>query len=153
MIFIDLDAILPGTHVQSVILHWYQPNLSMECTSTKEPLLKIPGKRPEVAASYIAPRPPPNTHHRYVFLLFKQPPQYKFPDCFAHIFPESVSARSGFDIKTFIQVAKLDPTIAMSYFFGRHDPADGESTTSPLSATTTFFHSVNCPTSTAGLLY
>lgn len=151
--FIDLDAILPGTHVQSVILHWYQPNLAVECESTREPLLQIPGKHPEAAASYIPPRPPPNTHHRYVFLLFKQPPQYKFPDCFTHVFPESVSARSGFDIKTFIQAAKLDPPIAMNYFFGRHDPADGESTNSPLSATTTFFHYVNCPASTAGLPY
>jgi hypothetical protein len=153
--FIDVDVILPGTSIQSVILHWYQSNLSFECTNLHSPSFIIPCKYHEdascAAASYIAPRAPPNSHHRYVFLLFAQHSQFQFPECFAHVFPETVSARSGFDIKKFIQVAELDPPIALNYFVGGHEPADGEPTTEPPTASTTFFHSVNCPTSATSL--
>jgi phosphatidylethanolamine-binding protein (PEBP) family uncharacterized protein len=151
ILFIDLDAIIPGTSIQSVILHWYQPNLSMDCTKPTPPSTIVPGKDHERAASYIAPRPPPNTHHRYVYLLFTQPTAYQFPSCFSHVFPETVSARAGFDIREFVQAAGLDAPIAMNYFIGRHEPADGE-TTMPYSATTTSFRSVDCPTMTVGLV-
>jgi hypothetical protein len=128
----------------------------MDCTRTHHPFFIIPSEGHEddshAATSYIAPRAPPNTHHRYVFLLFAQHSQYEFPECFAHVFPETVSARSGFDIRKFVQVTGLDPPIAINYFFGRHEPADGESTTVPLTATTTSFYSVNCPTSATSLL-
>ncbi|CAI7636595.1 unnamed protein product [Penicillium glandicola] len=153
ILFIDLDVILPGTRIQSVILHWYQPNLIMDCTGPSPPSTLIPDEDhgdKSHPASYIAPRAPPNTHHRYVYLLFAQPPTYQFPQCFSHVFPETVSARSGFDIRRFVQAAGLDPPIAMNYFIGRHEPAEGEITTMPLSATTTSFRSVDCPTKTVG---
>ncbi|KAJ5817397.1 hypothetical protein N7447_009630 [Penicillium robsamsonii] len=152
ILFIDLDAILPGSYIQSVILHWYQPNLTMDCTKPTTPSKLIPGKDHEdhhqPAASYIAPRAPINTHHRYVYLLFAQPPAYRFPDCFSHVFPETVRARAGFDIREFVQAAGLDPPIAMNYFIGRHEPSEGETTTITHSATTTSFRSVDCPTRT-----
>ncbi|CAK96801.1 hypothetical protein An09g03580 [Aspergillus niger] len=28
------------------------------------------------------PKPPPNCHHRYLYLLYTQPPEYIFPECF-----------------------------------------------------------------------
>ncbi|KAJ5593717.1 hypothetical protein N7537_010621 [Penicillium hordei] len=150
--FIDLDAILPGTRIQSVILHWYQPNLMIDCTKPSPPSSLVPGQdhgdKHRPAASYIAPRAPPNTHHRYVYLLFGQPPAYQFPDCFSHVFPETVSARAGFDIREFVQAAGLDPPIGMNYFIGSHGPAEGETTTMPQSPTTTSFRSVDCPTRT-----
>ncbi|KAJ5190012.1 Major facilitator superfamily domain general substrate transporter [Penicillium cf. griseofulvum] len=153
ILFIDLDVILPGTAIQTVILHWYQPNLMMDCTKPTPPSTIVPDKEHEDnrAASYISPRAPPNTHHRYVYLLFAQPAAYRFPECFSHVFPETVSARAGFDIMEFVQAAGLDPPIAMNYFIGRHEPADGE-TTMPYSATTTSFRSVDCPTRTVGLV-
>ncbi|OQE06387.1 hypothetical protein PENVUL_c018G01925 [Penicillium vulpinum] len=155
-VFIDLDAILPGTRIQSVILHWYQPNLMIDCTKPKTPSILVPGDdhgdNHHSAASYIAPRAPPNTHHRYVYLLFAQPPGYKFPECFSHVFPETVSARAGFDVRGFIQAAGLNPPIAMNYFIGRHEPTEGETTTMPHGATTTSFRSVDCPTTSAGLV-
>ncbi|KAJ5521090.1 hypothetical protein N7463_001543 [Penicillium fimorum] len=156
ILFIDLDAILPGTRIQSVILHWYQPNLMMDCTKPTPPSKLVPAKDHEddhqPAASYIAPRAPPNTHHRYVYLLFVQPPAYQFPDCFSHVFPETVSARAGFDIREFVQAAGLDPPIAMNYFVGRHEPTEGETTTIPHGATTTSFYSMDCTTRTVGLV-
>ncbi|KAJ5153630.1 uncharacterized protein N7500_009069 [Penicillium coprophilum] len=154
--FIDLDAILPGTRIQSVILHWYQPNLMMDCKKPTPPSRIVPGKdyddQPQPTASYIAPRAPPNTHHRYVYLLFEQPEAYQFPECFSHVFPETVSARAGFDIREFIQATVLDPPVAMNYFIGRHEPGQGETTTMSYSATTTSFRSVDCATRTAGLV-
>ncbi|KGO76012.1 Major facilitator superfamily domain, general substrate transporter [Penicillium italicum] len=156
ILFIDLDAILPGTRIQSVILHWYQPNLMIDCTKPSPPSIIVPGKdsgdKNHPIASYIAPRAPPNTHHRYVYLLFEQPPAYQFPPCFSHVFPETVSARAGFDIREFVKAAGLDPPIAMNYFIGRNEPTDGETTTMPPSATTTSFRSVDCPTRMAGFV-
>ncbi|KAJ5353397.1 hypothetical protein N7452_002371 [Penicillium brevicompactum] len=153
LFFIDLDAILPGTKIQSVILHWYQSNLGLDCTNPHHHRLIIPREGHEgndhPAASYIAPRPPPNTHHRYVFLLFAQRYEYRFPNCFAHVFPETVDARAGFDIRKFMQAAGLDPPLAMNYFFGRHEPADGDPKTMPPNATTTSFRFVNCPSTTS----
>ncbi|KAJ5371610.1 hypothetical protein N7517_003616 [Penicillium concentricum] len=155
ILVIDLDAILPGTAIQSVILHWYQPNLTMDCTKPAPPSKLVPAKDHEdhnSTASYIAPRAPPNTHHRYVYLLFVQPPAYQFPECFSHVFPETVSARAGFDIREFVKAAGLEPPIAMNYFIGRHEPSEGETTTIPQSATTTSFRSVDCPTRTADMV-
>ncbi|OQE13289.1 hypothetical protein PENFLA_c051G02403 [Penicillium flavigenum] len=156
ILFIDLDAIIPGTRIQSVILHWYQANLMVDCTKPSPPSILVPGKdhgdKHDPIASYIAPRAPPNTHHRYVYLLFAQPPTYQFPECFSHVFPETVSARAGFDMRKFVPAAGLDPPIAMNYFIGRHEPTEGETTTMPRGATTTSFRSVDCPTRTAGVL-
>ncbi|CAG7927770.1 unnamed protein product [Penicillium olsonii] len=156
LIFIDLDAILPGTKVQSIILHWYQSHLLVDCTNPHHPSLIVPGKSHEdrgpLAASYIAPRAPPHTRHRYVFLLFAQPSEYLFPDCFSHVFPETPSARSGFDIRRFAQAAGLDLPLAMNFFIGRHEPTDG-GPTSVFRATKTSFRSVNCPTSATRSLY
>ncbi|KAJ5394861.1 uncharacterized protein N7487_009164 [Penicillium crustosum] len=153
ILFIDLDAIVPGTRIQSVILHWYQPNLMIDCRKPSPPSIIVPGKddgdKHNPIAPYIAPRAPPNTRHRYVYLLFAQPPAYRFPDCFSHVFPETVSARAGFDIREFMQAAGLDPPVAINYFIGRHEPAEGETTTMPHSATMTSFRSVDCPTRTA----
>jgi hypothetical protein len=33
---------------------------------------------------------------------------YQFPGCFSHVFPETVSARAGFNIRKFVQAAGLD---------------------------------------------
>lgn len=155
MIFIDLDVVFPGTQIQSVILHWYQQNMAVNCTKPNPPSIIIPGdghgNTPNRIASYIAPRAPPNTHHRYVYLLFTQPRDYHFPDCFAHVFPKTVDARAGFDIRDFVQAAGLDPPVAMNYFIGRHEPTEGETSTVSQTATTTSFRSVDCSPSTTGL--
>jgi hypothetical protein len=79
-----------------------------------------------------------------VYLLFAQEPGYKFPECFAHVVPETVDARAGFDVTQFMSVAGLSPPVAMNYFVGRHEPGEGETGTVPVRATTTSFRSVDC---------
>ncbi|KAL2843321.1 hypothetical protein BJY01DRAFT_235711 [Aspergillus pseudoustus] len=72
-------------------------------------------------AEYIAPQPPPNSHHLYVYLLYRQQRGYKFPICFGHIFPMSVEARAGFDMRQFTDVAGLQFPVAGNYFYSPED--------------------------------
>ena len=113
-------------------------------------------------AEYIAPQPPQDqNHHRYVYLLFRQPVAYTFPQCFAHIFPPTLQARVGFDVRQFVDVAGLDAPVAATYFFvERNEPVSGTATVtatatgtrspSPLtSPTTTWLRPVPCETATS----
>jgi hypothetical protein len=114
----------------TVILHWYQPNMRIRHrenfwlepagshTTDAEWVMPPPGLVNSTSgAEYIAPQPPPHTHHRYVYLLYRQPRGYKFPDCFGHIFPKTVEARAGFDIRQFTDVAGLQFPVAGNYFY------------------------------------
>lgn len=145
--------VLPATVIQTVILHWYQPNLVANCTPSLSftPLVPDEGRHSFNVASYIGPQPPPGSHHRYVYLLFAQPPAYKFPECFSHIPPETMEARAGFDVREFMRAAALGPPIAVNYFFARNDKPDGNHPSPSSSATTTSFQSVFCDTSPTSL--
>lgn len=138
---------LPGTATQTVVLHWYQPDLMANCTDSvpSEPLVPVADGAPHLAP-YIGPQPPRKSHHRYVYLLFRQPPTYQFPDCFAHIPPKNMDARAGFDIRMFMDAAALDTPVAVTYFFARNDDTEGNGPTSwsSTSATTTSFRAVTC---------
>jgi len=151
MIFaLDPDVIMSGTGIQTVVLHWYQPYLTFNCTDRspndwEDTLLTPDSNSTGLVAPYIAPQPPPYSHHRYVFLLFEQPDRYEFPECFAHIAPKSVEARVGFDLRQFMLVARLDPPIAVNYFYGRNQaPGHTDPLPSSASITTTSFRSLTC---------
>ncbi|KAF9893654.1 hypothetical protein FE257_010966 [Aspergillus nanangensis] len=147
LLFVDLDVVYGST--ATVALHWYQPN--MVATSHKKDdddniLVNL-----TVGAEYIAPRPPPNTHHRYVYLLFDQPADYKFPVCFSHIFPPTAEARAGFDIRQFQSVAQLHSPVAGNYFIVHVDdppslplPPSQLTPTTTTSLTTTSLRSAPC---------
>ncbi|RAL04653.1 putative citrate synthase [Aspergillus ibericus CBS 121593] len=138
LLFLDLDVIY--SHNSTVILHWYQPDLIFSnatppTTDThtqtatpvpppplnnlnQEPILTPhPSSPPTHTASYIPPQPPPHSHHRYVYLLYQQPPTYIFPTCFDYIFPPTAHARAGFDVRQFTAVAGLGGPVAGNYFF------------------------------------
>ncbi|KAJ5766012.1 uncharacterized protein N7511_003628 [Penicillium nucicola] len=141
VLFVDLDVIVPGTRKETVVLHWYQANLSKR--SKKHHLSQlVPDKDhedyPEIEATYIPPRAPPTTHHRYVYFLFEQPSPYRFPHCFAHIFPPTMKARAGFDVANFMQAANLGFPLAINYFVGWNEPTDGDASSAVPSATTSF---------------
>jgi hypothetical protein len=146
---IDPDVVLNGTDIQTVILHWYQPHLFFECSSKDHPddtFLRPGNETIAHDAPYIAAQPPPNSHHRYVFLLFVQPPSYKFPSCFSHIPPMTLQARLGFDLYEFMRAADLDPPVAINYFYGQNRASDDCAPTPSASGTTTSFRSVTCTT-------
>ncbi|OKO90561.1 hypothetical protein PENSUB_13278 [Penicillium subrubescens] len=107
------DVVLPGTGIQTIILHWYQSNFTFSCNGAGDSGVLKPGddhggdKHDSNTAPYIPPQPPVGSHHRYVFLLFNQSQSYEFPDCFEHIPPQTKDARSGFDIREFMLVADV----------------------------------------------
>ncbi|KAL4980981.1 citrate synthase-like protein [Aspergillus desertorum] len=144
VLFVDLDV--QYGEMSTVILHWYQANMVIHHA---KPWLEPgePGKGPygKHPAEYIAPQPPPNTHHRYVYLAFEQHEQYTFPDCFGHIFPKTMEARAGFDLHQFVEVTGLQRPAAGNYFFVNNDHAvTGTSSTPAPTPTTTWVRSAPC---------
>ncbi|PLN83102.1 citrate synthase [Aspergillus taichungensis] len=137
LLFVDLDVIYGS--LSTVVLHWYQPGMEASPIAKPGPdryrapriVLQPPSPPPHhrgvlvnttSGAEYIAPQPPQGqNHHRYVYLLFRQPTTYTFPECFAHIFPPALDARVGFDVRQFVRVAGLDAPVAASYFFVERD--------------------------------
>ncbi|KJK65957.1 EcCSAthCS-perlike [Aspergillus parasiticus SU-1] len=96
-----------------------------------------------MGAEYIAPRPPPFSHHRYVYLLFTQMGDYQFPQCYSHIFPQTAKARAGFDIQQFVDLARLGAPVAGNYFIVEYDGPVIEPTAAA-SPTTTWLRSILC---------
>ncbi|KKK17691.1 hypothetical protein AOCH_000945 [Aspergillus ochraceoroseus] len=83
LLFVDLDVLYGST--STVVLHWYQPNMVIRRPQTPPPpppprVSRRESEPPDGVlvnltsggAEYIAPQPPRNTHHRYVYLLFHQ---------------------------------------------------------------------------------
>lgn len=95
-------------------------------------------------AAYVGPTPPPGSSHRYVLLLFLQPPGYEFPECFSAVLPLTLPARQGFDIEQFMQVVGLSEPIAANYF----SAINTASAKSTRVATGTTMSSANCPMGT-----
>lgn len=147
---LDLDGMLPGTAIQTVVLHWYQPDLIFNCAKHNHTPFLVPDNDTisDNVAPYIAPQPPPCSHHRYVYFLFEQPSSYRSPQCFSHIPPKTVDARAGFDMREFMHAAGLGTPVAVNYFFARSNASD----CAPIpSATTTSFRSVACDTTPTAL--
>ncbi|PWY74901.1 citrate synthase [Aspergillus eucalypticola CBS 122712] len=119
ILFLDLDVLYNHT-TATVILHWYQPDLIPYPNNTNIlfPNPQVPTRKP---APYIAPQPPTNSHHRYLYLLYTQPPNYTFPECFEHILPPTAEARAGFDMKLFADAAGLGTPVAGNWFYVRNE--------------------------------
>jgi phosphatidylethanolamine-binding protein len=106
----DVEIIRSG--VAYPLLHWYQPDLWVD-TQTSEFVLR---NFTDTGAPYVGPQPNPGPSHSYVVLLFRQPPDYRFPQCFNSIFPISIETRGGFDLHLFIKMAGLEEPFAANYF-------------------------------------
>ncbi|KAE8344410.1 hypothetical protein BDV24DRAFT_171877 [Aspergillus arachidicola] len=156
LLFFDLDVIY-GMNA-TVTLHWYQPDMLcamegtglMDMSDNKRILAKVDGYsnggilvNKSMGAEYIAPRPPPFSHHRYVYLLFTQMEDYQFPECYSHIFPQTPKARAGFDIQQFVDLARLGAPVAGNYFIVEYDGPVIEPTATA-SPTTTWLRSILC---------
>ncbi|GES65011.1 citrate synthase [Aspergillus terreus] len=159
LLFYDLDVIYGET--ATVALHWYQPNMTTQPNPEQNHAPRIQSRiklhssnhddeddlilaNRTSGAEYIAPRPPPKSHHRYVYLLFHQKADYKFPSCFSHIFPPTADARAGFDVRQFMRAAKLDAPVAGNYFFVEFDGPLPTPTTPVATPTTTSLRSAPC---------
>lgn len=107
----DVEIIHSG--VAYPLLHWYQPDMLADYTNGDEFVLN---NFTNSGAPYVGPQPNPGPSHSYVILLFRQPPIYKFPQCFDTIFPISVETRGGFDLPAFIKIAGLGELLGANWF-------------------------------------
>jgi hypothetical protein len=122
-IMIDMEIIDAGRAYP--LLHWYQPDLWVDTQSTEFVLHNFTN----TGAAYVGPQPNPGAAHTYVTLLFRQPLNYKFPECFSSIFPLSIEARAGFDLHLFMKMAGLKDILAANYFTSQ-DPNSRPTSTS-----------------------
>ncbi|OGM47737.1 MFS efflux transporter [Aspergillus bombycis] len=166
LLFFDLDVVYDMD--ATVALHWYQPD--MVCVMPRSSQMDISKENrileredgysnggilvnQSTGAEYIAPRPPPFSHHRYVHLLFVQKTDFQFPKCYSHIFPPTAEARAGFDVHQFVAAARLGAPVAGNYFMVEYD-GPVMKPTATASPTTTWLRSMLCeganPTGSAG---
>lgn len=82
------------------------------------------------SAVYLPPGPPPGPPHRYVQVLFEQPPNFQFPSCFSNIVGdgttgEGIEGRIGFDLNQFVAAAGLRSRPIAGNFFLAQNPQPG----------------------------
>lgn len=108
----DIDAPFPTWSSLSPIGHWIQSDLQAGEDG------KLDAKGTSFVMDYIGPSPPPGSAaHRYVFLLFEQPTDFKMED-FAPAGGKSVGlfARTRYNFAAFESKAKLGPFVAANFF-------------------------------------
>lgn len=120
-----IDVEVVHSRLAYPLLHWYQPDLWAD-TSTDAFILR---NLTNNAAAYVGPQPNSGPSHSYVVLLFRQPLNYKFPDCFQYMLPLSMEARAGFDLHLFMEMAGLKELVAANYFTSQN-PESRPTTTS-----------------------
>ena len=120
---IDVEVVNSG--LAYPLLHWYRPDLWAD-TSTDAFILR---NMTNTEAAYVGPQPNPGPSHSYVVLLFRQPLNYRFPDCFQYMLPLSQEARAGFDLRVFMEMAGLKELVAANYFVSQN-PESRPTTTS-----------------------
>lgn len=110
---VDYALNLNGT--QMSILQWYQPDLTISPSGT---LTSSPSSSPSAtsaSAPYIFPQPIPGPAHKYITLLYQQPPNYRFPACLGSVV-QSTKGRFGFDLEDFVRDAGLGEPVAANWF-------------------------------------
>ncbi|OKL57043.1 hypothetical protein UA08_07378 [Talaromyces atroroseus] len=113
-----IDVEVNHNGISTSMLHWYQPDLRI--SDSDGLLLNLTNN----GADYVGPQPPPGPRHVYVLLLFVQPSDFLFPECYSRVFPISIPTRVGFDIGQFMRIAGLDEPVAANYFVaGNPTPA------------------------------
>ncbi|KAH0836009.1 protease inhibitor [Fonsecaea pedrosoi] len=117
---LDLDAPFPSFAPLSPILHWLQTGLVIGGSSSADGVAPAAAGQltsPDPAVAFWAgPGPPPiSSPHRYVFLLYAQPPDFD-----ARTFTKAggfgIRDRMRWDPSRFEKRAKLGTPVAATYF-------------------------------------
>ncbi|PYI03952.1 PEBP-like protein [Aspergillus sclerotiicarbonarius CBS 121057] len=75
VVCLDLDAPFTSFNLLSPVLHWIQPGLLPVPTESGNYFLRVAAP---FVADYMGPNPPPRAApHRYIFILFEQPPGFE----------------------------------------------------------------------------
>jgi hypothetical protein len=107
---IDIDVVRDGQTAH--LLHWYQPDLAL-LAETHELAQTCSDQE---KALYGAPEPPSGSTHRYVELVFRQPPDFQFPSHFKRYLEPTIPARLFFNVTEFVSAAHLKGPVAANYF-------------------------------------
>lgn len=115
VVCLDLDAPYPSWDKLGPILHWNQPDLQPEPSSSGGFTLKITG--PPIA-NYAKPQPPPySAPHRYTFFLYEQPADFDVSK-FAPPSGQDMGnwPRVLYSLDTWEKETMLGPVVAANYY-------------------------------------
>lgn len=134
---LDSNTNLKGTAL--TILHWYQPELSLGSSILGQYQALEVADTSAPAAPYIPPSPSkgtPHSVHKYVILLYKQPPKYSLPDCLRNAtLSPAIDVRAAFNLDQFVKAAGLGEPVAASWF--KENNTQPASTTYPVTQRST----------------
>lgn len=160
VILIDQDVLPEGQNEKVEFLHWFQPNLA-ESPDLLSGLLRIHNSSDASnatsatlpSASYLAPTPPGGSGvHRYTFLLYSQPEDFRVPASYAAFFADvpDLSNRLPFDIEDFAEDSGLGQPIAANWLRVLNGTSEETSIalTSTVGPTTTSSGSANTASAT-----
>lgn len=108
---IDIDVNQNGTG--TTVLHWLQPDMTLNAQTQLLSVNAANTTAANTAAAYLSPGPPPGPPHRYVQVLFEQPPNFAVPACFRAATQQN--GRLGFDINQFVTVSGLQAPVAGNF--------------------------------------
>jgi phosphatidylethanolamine-binding protein len=138
-VMMDVEVNHAGT--ATPLLHWLQSDLRVH-----DPITGRLRNSSDDGAPYVGPQPVPGPRHTYVLLLFEQPGQYTFPECFSRMLLISAETRAGFNLDLFIKVVGLPEPIAASYFTAQNEE---KPSAPPSKVTTTSLSTAPCRTPTS----
>jgi phosphatidylethanolamine-binding protein (PEBP) family uncharacterized protein len=118
VISLDIDAPFRSFNVLGPILHWIQPGLTPETASGDNSTKVLSAAGTPFVANYIGPAPPPGSSpHRYIFLLYAQPPAFDGAK-YAPADGKKLGnwSRMRYDLGAFEKEANLGPVLACNYF-------------------------------------
>src|SRR6266566_4749399 len=110
-----VDAFAVGTNQSNrQILHLLGNSAALQSDSLPRPSLNVSTDRGLVVTNYVPPQPPVGTGlHRYVILLFPQPPSFSPP---ANLSSPNVGIDLYFHLKDYISSSNLGQPIAGMFF-------------------------------------
>ena len=135
LIMLDLDIAVNATF-RTTFLHWMAQGLVNEPSSQNLPADST--EQQSIVAPYISPNPPPATgKHRYIILLFTQPPDFQFPTAFDYLYrPTNETLRAAFNVTSFAAAAALGQPVGATYWLEQSVNAKGNGTTGPTGSAT-----------------
>jgi phosphatidylethanolamine-binding protein (PEBP) family uncharacterized protein len=116
-ISLDPDAPFPSFSFLGPILHWVQPDLTPTPSDSDSSITTLNSASPQIM-DYAPPGPPPGSSpHKYVFLLFKQPPGFDSKKYVPKGQQEmGIKARIRTDVEKWVAEKGLGPVVAANYF-------------------------------------
>ncbi|KAM0718473.1 hypothetical protein Q7P37_005543 [Cladosporium fusiforme] len=103
LIMVDPDAPGPAAPILADFLHWIVSDVQPKCITTQVR---------KMVAMYMTPTPLSVAPHRYVFLIYRQPPNYVPPPSLNYL----PANRAKFDLAGYVAKAKLQGPVGGNYY-------------------------------------